>query len=225
MKPLIIAHRGDTINFKENTLEAFDSAFKHEADGIELDTHLDSNGKIVIVHDFGFDESLTYPLLEDVLKKFGDKGRLEIEIKSPHEKAVEKVISIIEKIEVPDYEVTSGILYQLPKVRDLLPEGKIGLIFNVDLLKDWMTKEYIRIFIQSHMEMTKANVLHLPIDFYDEENVEFFKSKGFILHAHLGFEINKFQKVVGLQIDQCTLDDATKIKYLKGLQDYFGQTD
>ena len=48
---LLIAHRGDTISFKPNTLEAFLSAFDKGADGIELDVHLFRN-EIIVVHDF-----------------------------------------------------------------------------------------------------------------------------------------------------------------------------
>ena len=82
MKPLIIAHRGDTINFPENTIKAFESAFKKGADGVELDVHLDQNENVIVVHDYSFDINKKYPFLKDVLKQFGQKGRLEIEIKS-----------------------------------------------------------------------------------------------------------------------------------------------
>jgi len=41
MVPLLIVHRGDTVHFPENTLEAFKSAFDLGADGIECDVQCD----------------------------------------------------------------------------------------------------------------------------------------------------------------------------------------
>ena len=60
MKPLIIAHRGDTVNYPENTIEAFKSAFDKGADGIELDVHLDKNKNVIVVHDYEFDKNKKY---------------------------------------------------------------------------------------------------------------------------------------------------------------------
>lgn len=75
MKTLLIAHRGDTINYKENTLEAFESAFRLGADGIELDVQL-FKGNLIIVHNYQFDTTEIFPTLDDVLKKFGSSGRI-----------------------------------------------------------------------------------------------------------------------------------------------------
>ena len=48
---MIQAHRGGTDNHPENTLEAFSTAIKRGADGIELDVHLSKDGEIVVAHD------------------------------------------------------------------------------------------------------------------------------------------------------------------------------
>lgn len=50
-KPLLIAHRGGTGLWPENTLEAFARAIDLGVDGIELDVHLSSDGKLVVHHD------------------------------------------------------------------------------------------------------------------------------------------------------------------------------
>ena len=49
--PRIVAHRGDSAFFPENTLEAFRSAYELGVDVIETDVHLTKDGKIVIWHD------------------------------------------------------------------------------------------------------------------------------------------------------------------------------
>jgi len=119
--PLLIAHRGDTFHYPENTIDAFRSAFALGADGIEFDIQLNSKGEVVIVHDYFYDRSKTYPLLEQVLKEFSKKGRLEIEIKSLDLSCIEKISEIIKKYNPPDYELTSSILPLLPLIRKNFP--------------------------------------------------------------------------------------------------------
>ena len=49
--PRIVAHRGDSEFYPENTLEAFRSAYDLGVDVIETDVHLTKDGHIVIWHD------------------------------------------------------------------------------------------------------------------------------------------------------------------------------
>ncbi len=49
--PRVVAHRGDSANFPENTLDAFLSAAKLKIDVIETDVHLTKDKKLVIWHD------------------------------------------------------------------------------------------------------------------------------------------------------------------------------
>ncbi len=48
---VVIAHRGDSIRFPENTMPAFKSAAEMGVDVIETDIHLSKDGKVVIWHD------------------------------------------------------------------------------------------------------------------------------------------------------------------------------
>jgi glycerophosphoryl diester phosphodiesterase len=50
-KPMISAHRGDSVTAPENTLKAFESAIEHNADFIELDVQQTKDGVIVVMHD------------------------------------------------------------------------------------------------------------------------------------------------------------------------------
>ena len=49
--PRVIAHRGDSRNYPENTLPAFLSAVGMGIDVIETDVHLSKDGTLVIWHD------------------------------------------------------------------------------------------------------------------------------------------------------------------------------
>jgi glycerophosphoryl diester phosphodiesterase len=51
VSPLIIAHRGDSNHYPENTRAAFKSAYRKKADAIELDVHLSADGVPMVIHD------------------------------------------------------------------------------------------------------------------------------------------------------------------------------
>lgn len=50
-KVLIIAHRGNSCDFPENTLPAFESAVELGADLVELDYHHSADGEPIVLHD------------------------------------------------------------------------------------------------------------------------------------------------------------------------------
>ncbi len=52
-RPLIIAHRGASGEFPENTIQAFWEAIKQNADIVELDVQLTLDDQIVVFHDEG----------------------------------------------------------------------------------------------------------------------------------------------------------------------------
>jgi glycerophosphoryl diester phosphodiesterase len=49
--PWLIAHRGDSARFPENTLPAFAAAIEVGVDAIELDLHRSAGGELVVIHD------------------------------------------------------------------------------------------------------------------------------------------------------------------------------
>lgn len=50
-KPLVIAHRGYSAKYPENTLIAFEGAIANQCDMIELDIHLSKDNQLVVHHD------------------------------------------------------------------------------------------------------------------------------------------------------------------------------
>jgi glycerophosphoryl diester phosphodiesterase len=51
-RPKVIAHRGASNAFPENTLAAFVAARELGADAIELDVHATRDGELVVIHDY-----------------------------------------------------------------------------------------------------------------------------------------------------------------------------
>lgn len=103
---LVLAHRGDSHTYPENTLAAFQGAIDAGADGIEFDVQSSSDGELIIFHDDtlerttngeGFLTAASFPelrsldagsgeqipSLEEVLALAGDRLLLDIEIKQP----------------------------------------------------------------------------------------------------------------------------------------------
>lgn len=143
-KVKIIGHRG-AANHTENTIPAFESAIEQKVDGIELDVRASSDGILAVVHDSVVGEhavkSTPYatfkslpngyevPLFVDVLKKFGKKTQLDIELK--HDGIEEEAVALIKRYCNPEKTVVSGFnVESLSKVHDLLPEVQLGYIYN-----------------------------------------------------------------------------------------------
>jgi glycerophosphoryl diester phosphodiesterase len=58
---LLIAHRGGSGEAAENTLPAFDLAFRGRADGVEADVRLTADGVPIMIHDARFDRTALRP--------------------------------------------------------------------------------------------------------------------------------------------------------------------
>lgn len=56
-RTLVIAHRGFSAEYPENTIAAFKAAVAAKADYIELDVHLSKDGEIVVMHDDTIDRT------------------------------------------------------------------------------------------------------------------------------------------------------------------------
>ena len=56
-RPLVMAHRGDSSNLPENTLQAFEEASKFDVDCLETDIHMTKDGEFVLFHDETLDRT------------------------------------------------------------------------------------------------------------------------------------------------------------------------
>lgn len=58
-RPLSVAHRGHSIEYPENTLEAYRKAIELGIEMIECDVNITSDGKLVMIHDSTLDRTTT----------------------------------------------------------------------------------------------------------------------------------------------------------------------
>jgi glycerophosphoryl diester phosphodiesterase len=99
-RPLVFAHRGGSALAPENTMAAFDNGLALGADGLELDVHLSSDGRVVVHHDRTLERTtpltgpiaartaaelhrVGVPLFDDVLRRHRD-ARIIVELKVNH---------------------------------------------------------------------------------------------------------------------------------------------
>ncbi|MBI2421145.1 MAG: glycerophosphodiester phosphodiesterase [Candidatus Levybacteria bacterium] len=210
--PLFISHRGNTVSFPENTLEAFLSAFEKRADGVELDVHL-HNGEIIVVNNFLFDRNKKYPSLKDILKKIHSKGRIEIEIKEFDTKILQQLKEILNNFPQTDLELTTSEIPLAPYIKDAFPKIPLGVIFHDFFFQEWMTPELVQQKLIGWGKLAKANRLHISLKILEQFGqgilVDKLHSAGFVVHSHV-FNTeernNDFKKISEWDIDQCTFD-------------------
>jgi glycerophosphoryl diester phosphodiesterase len=63
--PIVVAHRGDSLHFPENTLPAFAAGIDAGAAMVELDFHETADGELVVIHDETLDRTT------DAARRFG----------------------------------------------------------------------------------------------------------------------------------------------------------
>ncbi|HUT81287.1 MAG TPA: glycerophosphodiester phosphodiesterase family protein [Candidatus Bathyarchaeia archaeon] len=155
-QPVIFGHRGSSAFEPENTMRAFARAFQDGAKGIEFDIRLTKDEQIVIIHDeainrtsngsglvkdmtfeelqqFDFGKGEKIPLLKDVLKLYGNRFWLNIEIKEVKlEKQLTELLidmnitkkivissfikETLEKIKEIDFNFNTAYLYAIRKI-------------------------------------------------------------------------------------------------------------
>ena len=152
---IVLAHRGYSGNYPENTVLAFEKAMEFGADGVELDVHLTKDGKMVICHDeslyrtYGkraniketiFEELRNYdsmgqkmPTLEEVFQILPASSIINIELKTnvvSYPFLVEKVLELVNKNHPERVWISSFNHSTLVHVRELDKNVKLGMLFD-----------------------------------------------------------------------------------------------
>lgn len=118
--PLLLGHRGARAikAVPENTFASFDLALEHGCDGFEFDVRLTAGGRSVICHEpkingimvchATVNQLLDLPLLEDVLRHYGRRGFLDIELKVPGLEST--VLNLLREYRIEEDYVVSSFL-------------------------------------------------------------------------------------------------------------------
>lgn len=194
---LKIAHRGAKAYEPENTLKSFQKALDLNADGIELDVHLSSDGHIIVIHDETIDrttngkglvntlslselksfliaDQLEIPTLIEVFNLIDKKCLINVELKGPG--TASKVVSLIEEYILDknwNYEhfiISSFEWNMLEEVHNLNSNIAIGVLTEEDVDKALAFGESI-----------KAKAIHPDFQLLNSENTKKIQEKGFLV--------------------------------------------
>ena len=211
---LVIGHRGDRQRFPDNTIEGIASALERGADGVEIDVYYQPNKGVYLVHPYLHDRKKEYPNLEDVIKRFGNKGLLQIEVKFLEIEGLTVIKRLIKKHKVKDFVLTSSVFPMLRYIRDIFPKNKMNLLSS-NLIEDWWTEDFGNYFLSSYAKLAGADGIDTGNSgFWTKKRVEFFHNNGFRVSGHLSTDTKEeYQQLLKLGMDTCTADNLDILKW------------
>ncbi len=209
---LMVAHRGFSSIYPENTLPAFEGAAEAGFDGYELDIHTTKDGKWVVIHDDTVDkmtdssgevETFTFEEIRK-LKIDGGKGIKNYpDLKIP---TLEEALAVCDSYDIfPVIEIKKCDAKYLPSLKALLDEK--GLSEKAVIIS--FTEEYLEAYRALDSEIEMLYLSHNPskedIDWCEENNFginynhkKLYKCVGAILYA----------KEKGVKIASWTVDNT-----------------
>jgi len=231
MKPLIIAHRGYSAKYTENTIAAFNAAIDCGCNIIELDVHFSHDNQLVVFHDlklkritgrkkrvvdYGAEElrALNIPSLREVLSTVQKRVPLNIEIKH-------------ETIKHFEYRKL-----MVKKLLDLLGETAMKdnvLISSFDdsfLLELRKNDEQIALGILDHnhpRQKLKLSLIHeiKPFSYHpnqrglNEHHMHLLRKEGLKVYSYTANDIRQFQKLCSLGVDGIITNEVEQLhRYL-----------
>jgi glycerophosphoryl diester phosphodiesterase len=205
--PAVIAHRGASGVFPENTLAAFEAAVQAGADMVELDVRLTADGTLVVMHDpdvarttaaRGLVSEMTLcemralgvPTLRDALDLLQGRAGAEVEIKDvPGDAAVAAIAGLLKELRFNTALVSSFQLETLDLAREHDPEVATGL------------------------ETDGAEALRIGLDHVVEHGLTFLLPDAPSL-IHMGKNLVRLAHERGVRIGTWTIDDPATIAEL-----------
>ncbi len=172
MRKTIIAHRGASQYFPENTIEAFEKAIEIGADMIEFDVRKTKDNKFVIQHDEFIQNisirELTHKdikgiksnilLLEEALDCL--KGRTLVDIEIKEEGDEKEIIDLVLKcFGNKGLVITSFNDNSVKFIKENYPELKVGLLLGKEKPKNVVLVRFSELFPANRLRNTKADFL------------------------------------------------------------------
>jgi len=228
MSVLVVAHRGFSGAYPENTLLAFEKAVELGVDFVELDVHQTKDKEIVVCHDEridrttdgkGFIKEMTYeeikrydagkwkgypgekiPLLKEVFEKVGDKVKILIEIK---ECDIAALVDLIKKHKIGKRVILGSFnLEYIKEARKLLPDVCTALI-------SWDVPENLD-------ELIRYGIRKLDVGFpnLNKEIVKELVGYGFVVNTWTPDTEEELKKTLSFGVQFITTDRPDILKKL-----------
>lgn len=182
----IIAHRGASAHAPENSLAAFQLAYEHKADGIELDVMLSADEQVVVIHDdtvdrttngsgrvremtlgqlkqLDLDNGEKLPTLVEVFKRIGGLFLINIELKNYS--TIFDVLPIKVAELVRSFGLEESVLISsfnplnLTRLHSKLPQTRLGLITMPQKADHWIWNLFKYDSLHPHFSDVDANMV------------------------------------------------------------------
>jgi len=228
--PFIIAHRGFSGNYPENTLKAFEEGIKVKADGLECDIHLTKDKKVVVMHDHAVDRTTNgkgliadqtlaqlrkldagswkspkfkgekIPKFEELLDLAKGKTTLYVEVKD-HEMAQETADAIRKFKMENQVTVISFLPEALMAIKALSP-------LTPTLYLRWFpnTAKIDRVELVNSALRIRANGLAMNFGCMDIDSVRYIHSRGLYLNLWTIDDPKDMKRVAAYDADSLTTD-------------------
>jgi glycerophosphoryl diester phosphodiesterase len=159
-RPMVVAHRGSSIEQPENTIAAFDAAIDAGADAVEFDVRMTADGHAVVMHDPDVSRTtdgtglvcemtleeirtLGVPALEEALRCLSGRAAVDIEIKNlpdepdftpDREPAVEATLAALDAVAFSGQVIVSSFNpASIAHSRALRPDVPTGLLTEYEV--------------------------------------------------------------------------------------------
>lgn len=233
----IIAHRGYSSKYPENTILAFKKAIEAGADGIELDTHMTVDKKIIVHHFYalgttnngaGFisekpseyirsldagswkDKSFAgekIPFLSEVFETFGKTIHYELELKAHPQPFADETIKIVQQ-----YDLINNITftsYQYPLLAYIKKQiPSAHIAFITPTIPDWMDMRSARDVIRASTVLRELDSIHAHLSAFTPEFVKELKDIGLIVHTGLGETEAYIRDSLAIGADEICVNDV-----------------
>jgi len=228
---IVVAHRGFSSKYPENTIISFQEAVDIGSNAVELDVRETKDGEIIVMHDekvnrttdgTGFVESFTYeeirkldagkwkgnfknvkvPSLKKVFEKIGNKITYFIEIKKA---IIPEVIKIIDNFKLKENVIICSFhIEYILESKKLSPEIPVALITS-------SFPENLSYLIKNGINM--VNILHTEMD--DKRFIQLTK-RGILTHVWTVDKKEDMEKYLNMEIPVITTNcPDTLLKILK----------
>lgn len=230
MRPVVIAHRGYSARYPENTLLAFRQAARAGADRIELDVHFTADHQLVVHHEYTIKlpgqetcflseisctvvqgervrEETGIPCLSEVFDTLGCQVGYELELKGVTEEFLCSVLSLVRNWNLfPCVEFTSPHPFLLTRLRELEPWAKLGLF--VSPFPQWMSEELGSRVLVGNLGLGRLNVAHCPLDMLTPHLVAAVQEHQFLVHASDCNTESALRHAFELGVDQVSTNEV-----------------
>jgi len=234
-EPLLIAHRGLSARYPENTMAAFRAAAEAGAEMLELDVGLSADGQVVVLHDVTLERTTTgsgelerhpwstlkdldagswfapefagerLPLLAQVLDELGGRIAINIEIK-PEASSGQAEGGIEQKVAA------------LVAERGLQPRVVVSSFLPAAVARIKQADPAIRTAVLYHtelhyeapriVELYGADGLHLNHAHLTAETVQALHDKGFYVGVYTVNDAGELRRMAAMGVDGVFVDDV-----------------